>query len=87
MTKWASASAAAGMAGKRCNGKPCGCSADRRRRTLLPRPLVREVVVNEAFDGLDLLLDRLADRCKRFMEHPETIQGAIANDWGAALNQ
>jgi hypothetical protein len=50
-------------------------------------PLVREVVANEAFDGLDPLMDRLADRCKQFLEHPETIQGVVAHDWAVALNQ
>jgi hypothetical protein len=50
-------------------------------------PLLREVVANEAFDGLDALMDRLADRCKWFMEHPETIQKVVAHDWAAALNQ
>jgi hypothetical protein len=50
-------------------------------------PLVREVVANESFAGLDPLMDRLAERCRWFMEHPETIQGVVAFDWAAALNQ
>jgi DDE superfamily endonuclease len=50
-------------------------------------PSVREAVANEAFDGLDPVMDRLAERCRRFMEHPETIQGVVAHDWAAALNQ
>jgi len=50
-------------------------------------PLLREVVANEAFESLDPLMDRLADRCKYFMEHPEIIQGVVAHDWAAALNQ
>ncbi len=32
-------------------------------------------------------MDRLADRCKDFMERPEIIQGVCAHDWAAALNQ
>ena len=50
-------------------------------------PLLREVVANEAFDGLDPLMDRLAERCKGFMDHPEIVQGVVAHDWAAALNQ
>jgi transposase len=50
-------------------------------------PLVREVVANEAFDSLDPLMDRLADRCRDFLVDPETIQGVVAHDWAAALNQ
>jgi DDE superfamily endonuclease len=50
-------------------------------------PAVREAVANEAFDSLDPVTDRLAERCKGFMEHPQTIQGAVAYDWAAALNQ
>jgi len=50
-------------------------------------PSLREVVANEAYRSLEALLDRLAERCKRFMEHPETIQGVVAHDWAAALNQ
>jgi transposase len=50
-------------------------------------PLLREVVANEAFESLDPLMDRLAGRCKAFMDHPETIQAVVAHDWAAALNQ
>jgi len=50
-------------------------------------PALREGVANEAFDDLDPLMDRLAARCKSFMEHPEVIQGVVAHDWAAALNQ
>jgi transposase len=50
-------------------------------------PPLREVVANEAFAGLEPLTERLADRCRMFMEHPETIQGRLAFDWAAALNQ
>src|SRR5262249_53570895 len=50
-------------------------------------PLLRGVVANEAFSSLDRVLERLAERCKRFMEHPETIQGVVAHDWAAALNR
>jgi transposase len=50
-------------------------------------PLLREVVANEAFEGLEPLMDRLADRCKGFMEHPESIQEVVAHHWAAALNQ
>jgi len=50
-------------------------------------PALREVVANEAFDSLDPVMDRLAQRCKRFTERPEMIQGVLAHDWAAALNQ
>ena len=50
-------------------------------------PQLREVVANEAFAGLEPLMDRLAERCRTFMDHPETIQGQLAFDWAAALNQ
>ncbi len=50
-------------------------------------PLLREVVANEAFDGLEPLTDRLADRCQEFMEHPEAVQAVVAHDWAASLNQ
>jgi DDE superfamily endonuclease len=50
-------------------------------------PLVREVAANEAFDGLDPLMDRLAERCRWFMDHPEAIRAAVGYDWAAALNQ
>jgi transposase len=50
-------------------------------------PLVREAVANEAFAGIEPLMDRLADRCKRFMDYPETIRDVVAHDWAAALNQ
>jgi DDE superfamily endonuclease len=50
-------------------------------------PALREVVANEAFASLEPLAERLAQRCRRFMEHPETIQGRLAFAWAAALNQ
>jgi hypothetical protein len=50
-------------------------------------PALREVVANEAFASLAALMDRLAQRCRDFMDHPETIQGKLAFDWAAALNQ
>jgi hypothetical protein len=50
-------------------------------------PQLREVVANEAFPGLEPLMDRLAERCRRFMDHPETIQGQLAFEWAAPLNQ
>lgn len=50
-------------------------------------PSLREVVANEAFVGLEPLTDRLVERCRRFMDHPETIQGQLAFEWAAALNQ
>jgi hypothetical protein len=50
-------------------------------------PSLREVVANEAFDGLEPLMDRLTERCQRFMEHPDSIQSVVAHDWAAALNQ
>ncbi len=50
-------------------------------------PALREVVANEAFASLEQLTDRIAQRCRAFMEHPETIQGKLAFDWAAALNQ
>ena len=50
-------------------------------------PLVREVVANRAFDGLDALTAKVVDRCRWFMEHPETIEAAVSYGWAAALNQ
>jgi transposase len=50
-------------------------------------PALREVVANEAFAGLEPLVDRLAERCRAFIEQPETIRGKLAFDWAAALNQ
>jgi hypothetical protein len=50
-------------------------------------PLLREVVANEAFAGLDPLEERLAERCRWFMDAPETIQAVVGFDWAAALNQ
>jgi len=42
---------------------------------------------SEALDGLGPLRDRLAERCKRFREHPETSRGVVAHGWASALNQ
>ena len=50
-------------------------------------PLLREVVANEAFDSLEPVMDKLSARCCWFMNHPESIQGIVAFDWAAALNQ
>ena len=50
-------------------------------------PLVREAVANRAFDGLDALTAKVAERCRWFMEHPEAVQDAVGYDWAAALNQ
>lgn len=50
-------------------------------------PLLREAVANETFAGLDPLEERLAARCRWFMEVPETLQGVVGFDWAAALNQ
>jgi transposase len=50
-------------------------------------PLVREVVANQTFRGLAPLMDKLAERCRWFTDHPETIQAVVAYDWAAALNQ
>jgi DDE superfamily endonuclease len=50
-------------------------------------PLLREVVANEAFASLEPLVDKVAARCRWFMEQPETIQKVVAFDWAAALNQ
>ena len=50
-------------------------------------PHLREVVANEVFPGLEPLTDRLAEQCRRFLDHPETIQGQLAFHWAAALNQ
>jgi hypothetical protein len=50
-------------------------------------PLLREVVANETFAGLDPLEERLAARCRWFMDHPESLRGVVGFDWAAALNQ
>jgi hypothetical protein len=33
------------------------------------------------------LEDRLAARCRWFMDNPETLRGVVGFDWAAALNQ
>jgi hypothetical protein len=50
-------------------------------------PALREVVANEAFPSLEPLADRLAERWRGFMEHPEILQEQLAFGWAAALNQ
>jgi hypothetical protein len=50
-------------------------------------PLVREVVANQAFDSLEPMVAKLADRCRWLMEHPETVEGAVGYDWAVAMNQ
>ena len=50
-------------------------------------PRLREVVANQTFTSLDPLEEKLAARCRWFMENPETLQGVVGFDWAAALNQ
>lgn len=50
-------------------------------------PLVREVIANQAFDSLEPLTAKVVERCRWFMDHPESIQGVVGYDWAATLNQ
>ena len=50
-------------------------------------PLLREVVANQTFDSLGPMTDKLAERCRWFMDQPETIQAVVSYDWAATLNR
>jgi hypothetical protein len=44
-------------------------------------PYLKESVADESFPNLDALEERLVQRAKYIIDHPETIQGKIAFHW------
>lgn len=50
-------------------------------------PLVREVVANRGFDGLDEMEPVPVDRCRWLIDHPEVVRGAVGFHWASALNR
>lgn len=46
-------------------------------------PLVREAAADRSFEHLDALEQRLVDRCRRLIQHPETVKAAVGFHWAA----
>jgi transposase len=46
-------------------------------------PLVREGIADRTFDTLDELEERLSERCRYLMGHPEVVRGRVGRSWAA----
>jgi hypothetical protein len=47
-------------------------------------PLVREGLANRVFDGLGVLTETLATRCRWLADHPAVVSGAVGFHWAVA---